>query len=1264
MSNQKVNSETVFDVQDILKAVDLMEESFKGFSKTHLDLVLAMMQNQRKLQNEYKSLISTTNKLANSNSISSKEMETALKMLQKVTESAKNNKKASDEVKRGNEIVANSIKALKKEVRDNVNAYESLDLSTKEGQKSAEDYRKTIISLRAQVKASNDSLKAAKSATNGVVGSYDFLVKKNKALVTELKSLPLAGDRTSKSFQQVEKRADELRKQINQNTEQLKEFDKGIGRNFRNVGNYSSAFDTLTMGVTNYTNAFVGMIGVTLGVQGLIQLGELLFSITNEFRQARGEVERFKESFGDIDEATVRVKALEKTLGTDLKKTIETTNASIVNFGGNFDENMSIIEQSLIRTSKRDEFLDGLAEYAPLAKEAGLSLKQYANTVLAAEGQGVFNAFDKVPDFVKESEIAISGLDERLKKAISEGLGEDFANSLFSGVENGSISASEGISMLSKALRNNELTVKQQQDIISALGSQAEDLGFEFVKTFDQYLDGTKDALSATTEFEKSQQKLLELNKEVAGVQNEISKELSSGAGNLQELSAQAQKFGFEILLVLIKEIKNVFATTQENLEPLINLISDLMRAFGATEGELISVRDAIKLAFDVSPIGQAFNAIEAVTNVIGTLAKGFTNAGKIISSFFDSNIDSWELIKDVALEAINTINDSLSNLTGGMVNFSSTIDSFFGESTEKVAKAEGTIKDTVLKIREETFDIINRQKIKEQEEQLKQAEAARKIEEEEAKKQQETQRKAYEQQARQAEQAAKRQQEMNARNGEKLLKLQREYTNLLIEEQIIANEKLIEADGTSLDQRLDIRKENLNLELEILKNSLNAQIDAIRSKGESEEIINQSIANATLEYERQKQDIIQKSIEDEQAIRDSFKEKRFADIDEQANIERLQDAKTFAEKEALIEQEFQKKIEALREEGLSQEEFTARLIQEQQKRADAEVEIDAEKKEKLLEQQIEDLELKLEVDNEDAIERLEIDAELAEKRNELEEFITERKLDEEEKRRLANQMVTDEYLENLEKQKAKAISTMDAINTAVGIGFDFRSIGIEQESRKLQEAREKELSDTELTEEEKERINAKFDEKERQLKIKQAKRERDKNIFESIINTARAVTASLPNIPLSISVGVAGAAQTALIVARGIPAFKDGHENLQLEGAPPGVDTIPALFERRIPILVSKGERIVPEDTNSKLLALGVTNENLSDFAEKALLYEKQNDVIGSNNVLVQHGITKKEFAEVMSAYKSEINVYGVDRLYVKRENERIEYIDGKMSN
>jgi hypothetical protein len=61
--------------------------------------------------------------------------------------------------------------------------------------------------------------------------------------------------------------------------------------------------------------------------------------------------------------------------------------------------------------------------------------------------------------------------------------------------------------------------------------------------------------------------------------------------------------------------------------------------------------------------------------------------------------------------------------------------------------------------------------------------------------------------------------------------------------------------------------------------------------------------------------------------------------------------------------------------------------------------------------------------------------------------------------------------------------------------------------------------------------------------KTKQANRDKALALFQAIVSTSRAVAEALPNIPLSILVGAAGAIQIAAIASQPIPKFEKGGE-------------------------------------------------------------------------------------------------------------------------
>ena len=77
-----------------------------------------------------------------------------------------------------------------------------------------------------------------------------------------------------------------------------------------------------------------------------------------------------------------------------------------------------------------------------------------------------------------------------------------------------------------------------------------------------------------------------------------------------------------------------------------------------------------------------------------------------------------------------------------------------------------------------------------------------------------------------------------------------------------------------------------------------------------------------------------------------------------------------------------------------------------------------------------------------------------------------------------------------------------------------------------------------------KEEIERQYSDKKREIARREAEAQKKLAIFNIAIDTAQAVVAALPNIPLSIVMGVLGAAQIAMVSAQQIPQFWKGTDN------------------------------------------------------------------------------------------------------------------------
>jgi hypothetical protein len=158
------------------------------------------------------------------------------------------------------------------------------------------------------------------------------------------------------------------------------------------------------------------------------------------------------------------------------------------------------------------------------------------------------------------------------------------------------------------------------------------------------------------------------------------------------------------------------------------------------------------------------------------------------------------------------------------------------------------------------------------------------------------------------------------------------------------------------------------------------------------------------------------------------------------------------------------------------------------------------------------------------------------------------------------------------------------------------------------------------------------FNKKSLDIKRQQAAIDKQRAIFEIVLNTAVAVTEALPNALLAALIAAAGAAQLATVVSQPIPKFAKGTRFLDNPAAPAGEDKILFYGDR--------GERIVPAKKNREYMQVydeiekgkkkplfdaiqnGRFDQYIEDVATKKTVKRKK------KNVIVEEDVVASSFA------------------------------------
>lgn len=244
------------------------------------------------------------------------------------------------------------------------------------------------------------------------------------------------------------------------------------------------------------------------------------------------------------------------------------------------------------------------------------------------------------------------------------------------------------------------------------------------------------------------------------------------------------------------------------------------------------------------------------------------------------------------------------------------------------------------------------------------------------------------------------------------------------------------------------------------------------------------------------------------------------------------------------------------------------------------------------------------------------------------------------------------------------AKDVMNAINQASQARFD-------AEMGRLQVEYETSLMFAGDSTEAKERLAEQYEEKQKELRKKQAKRDKEAAIMTALINTAQAVVGVLAQEPgglikrsiAAAIVGAMGMAQVAAIASTPIPEFWTGTDN-----APEGL----AWTQERGAEVITDKKGNVKTWGHSKGATLTYLNKGDKVYKSHEDYFKEQdegfnnelNSILASNRIspiVVNNGVTKEEMSEVMQEtlgkqpkYSTVIDEYGINAYWQTKDSRQ----------
>lgn len=1182
MAEERLESSEFLDKSGILKDFEDVEKGINQLAKAAGDMqtvIAAGLEIIASKQNELKNAVSAAqnelNDLAASGKINRETLNKLSSEIQKNAKEYKEQAKAAKGAKDSLDIVEGSVEALEKEYKELTKESKKVNLETEEGKKKFKDLTAQTAKLKQEVKDYNAQIRGTASKMKAAVGSYNELIARNKELSKVIKNAGNAFDGTNEDLAK-------LQKEYRENTKLLTQFDKKLGQNFRNVGNYQGALQ-------NVAGKFAVMSAqITAAILVFEGLKEVLNGSGRELIAARNQVELLanvgEEKAGEM---TARFAALERVLGVDLNDSLAAVNATTKQLGGDFEANTDVITTALEGVSEfnRGELVDIFREYGAQAKAAGLSVEQFAAISVRSLNEGVFS--DKGIDAVKEFNLRISEQTTATKDALINAFGNEFTSGIFEGINNGSLTTIQALEMISQKMNDTSIPANKLQTVIAdVFGGAGEDAGLGFIRSLVDVDQNLEDVIDTSSKAFMANQERVKLQEDLAKAQLEVAETLEPYLVQLDRLQVIVLTLiqqGLQVLLTLFQgfpsvlyqnaeiitglttaylvynaaliqtRVQSALVVAQEKIKFAIQkggavvtaALSAAQAAYGTVSAILagqISLASAAQAAFNVV---MTANPIGIIITLVGGLVIGFIALYKQAGSVSAVFNGLWELTKQLAtaLFKLHTFDFE------GFAKDITSLGEAYQKGVDDVKKANAA-----------------REKLEMQREKKQKESNKKQIEEE--KKKNEVIRKGDLQltndQQRLADQRQKKALELAQREKEAAMELEK----FKLEEKLKANERLLE-------NQENFSKDTLAVSEQLQKSLAEIERDeALRDAQTNSErlLIREQYAARVLEIERETKDRLDKfnqdkAKEDEKRLKDEF--------DATASLARQRIEQQIKENQDILAgQEI--KDESLLKETADLQLFLLRLDEE---RALAGAKT--------------------------ADDRLRIEEDYAARVKQINQGLAN-DLDENDEKRKQKELERAEFFKERLKELFSEIGDLGL--SIFENSTEKRIEGYEAQKEELDENLQNELSLYEDNEQKQAFLRKEAAKKQEALDKQIEKQKRKRAIVDFLFNkgveigkavaaTARAVTAALPNIPLSLVVGALGAAQVAKIVSTGLPKFRKGTNRIKGQGRE---------NEDNIMAMVSVNERIMTSEQNREI-GFDVSNKEL---VKRSKFYKKYKDL------------------------------------------------------
>lgn len=397
-------------------------------------------------------------------------------------------------------------------------------------------------------------------------------------------------------------------------------------------------------------------LGATIAVlSGLVIGTKYLFEFNKELEKSNSVLRSLGVSAEILSEIRSEIQATAETFDKEFDEIASKANSLSKSYGISMSEANAIIANGLAKGgAQNEEFLDSIGEYDEFFVKAGYSAQEFIDILNKGYDVGIYS--DKLPDALKEADLALKEQTKSTRDALENAFGITFSDDLLARVAAGVTTTKEGLEEIATESKKTQLSQQQQAQLTADVFKGAGEDAGGALKILEVVSQTAQKEVSASA---KAQLELLAANEKLNKAQAELF-EIKGFGGMWDAIKAQATSALADIIFY-ISDLK-------KDIQPLLDIVGVLLvngfLYLKLTVASAFTIMGTIvKVFFDY--IKFVFNFIKAIITgdfkgAFKLFGDYFINLGKTISDFFGK-------IKNNVIDAIKSIISNIAPLLEAM---------------------------------------------------------------------------------------------------------------------------------------------------------------------------------------------------------------------------------------------------------------------------------------------------------------------------------------------------------------------------------------------------------------------------------------------------------------------------------------------------------------------------------------------------------------------------------------------------------------------